>query len=229
MIGIFDSGSGGEFTQEALKRAFPSADTLLYSDRKNAPFGTKTEKELIKITKDGITRLTDRGADVVLLACCTASTVHHLLPDAERERSIPIIGAVAKEALSLTEGRIAVLATEATVRSHAFKKALGDRCAIEIAASELVGMVERGEADGSATAEAEYFLRLRLSALEGVGCDALILGCTHFPRLGGTIIGIAEEISKRKIIAVSSTDCAVKELLQRLGGAPVGEGRHRTI
>ena len=57
MIGIFDSGAGGITAIKELRSRFPSVDICFFADRKNAPYGTKTKKELIKLVKADILKL----------------------------------------------------------------------------------------------------------------------------------------------------------------------------
>ena len=76
MIGIFDSGAGGITVARELRRLVPLSDLCFFADRKNAPYGTKSEKELIPLVKRDAEILYDMGAERIIMACCTASTVH---------------------------------------------------------------------------------------------------------------------------------------------------------
>ena len=98
MLGLFDSGSGGLNTVRYVKELSDDVDLVYLIDRENAPYGIKTEKELISITKANIDRLTDMGARRVLIACCTASTVYQELGEKYKKMALPIIDAVAKRA-----------------------------------------------------------------------------------------------------------------------------------
>lgn len=192
MLGLFDSGSGGLNTVRYLKENAPWVDLVYLIDRERAPYGIKTEKELVKITEENIERLKDMGAECVLIACCTASTVHHLLRKEQREMSIPIIGAVANAAKNATRiGRIGVIGTNHTVGTHAFKNALIGYEVHEIATGDLVGMIDGGLCDEVVTDTYAAYINTLLSPLFEKDIDTLILGCTHFPALGKTIKKIA--------------------------------------
>lgn len=201
MLGLFDSGMGGVNTVRYLKSTNDDKDLIYLIDRNNAPYGIKSEKELIEITKNNIKTLTGMGAERVLIACCTASTVHRLLPREEKEASIPIIEAVAQEAKKRSKSRrIGVIATEHTVSSHAFKYALNGCFVKEVALSPLVTLIDGGLSDLTATEEDEIMLRDMLTPVLIEKIDTLILGCTHFPALACTIGRISEEYGKIQII-----------------------------
>ena len=91
MVGLFDSGSGGLNTVRYIKENAPDVDLVYLIDRARAPYGIKTEKELVGITSENIERLLDMGATRVLIACCTASTVHPQLSHGLKIISIPIV------------------------------------------------------------------------------------------------------------------------------------------
>ena len=118
MIGIFDSGDGGLAAAREVRRLFQKEDIVLLADRKNAPYGTKTEEELISLVKEDIRRLSEMGCEKILVACCTASTVFPLLSEGEQQICLPIIHPTAEAVCG--SAHTAVIATERTVNSHAF-------------------------------------------------------------------------------------------------------------
>lgn len=201
MLGLFDSGTGGLNTVRYLKETNNDRDLIYLIDRNNAPYGVKSEKELVEITKTNIKTLTGMGCRRVLIACCTASTVHNLLPDKEKSVSIPIINAVAKESVRRSEKkRIGVIATEHTVSSHAFKDALANCYVKELALSRLVEMIDDGLSDVTVTKKDEEILEDMLTPILTADIDTLILGCTHFPALTGTIEKISAKHGKIRLI-----------------------------
>ncbi len=205
MIGVFDSGVGGLTAVRELKRISPSIDICFYADRKNAPYGTKTENELVDLVSFDIEKLISHGASKVLMACCTASTVYPLLDKRHRGIACPIISPTARKAARITEnGKIAVIATEATVRAEAFKKALialdGIKEVTEIPTQELVSLVESGARDDSISNTERSSLNSILSPIKSTDADTLILGCTHFPHLEKTI---AHLLPNMKIVSSS--------------------------
>ncbi|MBR2965268.1 MAG: glutamate racemase [Clostridia bacterium] len=189
MIGIFDSGVGGLTALCEVRRLLPRADVTYLADRENAPYGTKSEEEILRYVKRNLQRLRAIGAQRILIACCTASTLYSRLTPEEREISVPIIVPAARAAANATKnGKIAIIATRATVRSRAFSRAIsaehGKYKTLEFDAQALVGMVEGG-ARGSAplsSADARVLSEI-LRPVGSFGADTLILGCTHFPHI----------------------------------------------
>lgn len=181
MIGIFDSGRGGIASAKHLRKMFPYVDIAYLADRKNSPYGTKQRGELIDLASEDIRRLLELGAEKILIACCTASTVYSALPEKYRSICVPIISPAAKAAATLTKnGRIAVIATEATVRSGAFpyeiKRLKSGIEVCQIACQRLVAVIEsRGNSDAL-----EEEITVICKSVRALAADTLILGCTHF-------------------------------------------------
>ena len=201
MLGIFDSGSGGLNTVRYIKRAYEDADAVYLIDRKNAPYGIKSEKELIRLTERNIDILKDMGAGMVLIACCTASTVYTKLSKRHRESAFPIIDPTAEAAARATEnGRIGVIATRRTVKSRAFSELLGAFEVYESEAQSLVTDIDNGLTDDTAREQDKERLRDMLSPLITKNIDTLILGCTHFPSLIHTFEEVAYPLGVKTVI-----------------------------
>lgn len=218
MIGVFDSGVGGLCACKELRRLLPEANLAFLADRKNAPYGTKTKDALIRLVKKDICRLRDFGADRILIACCTASAIYNELDEESRRIAIPIIAPTARllakrGSRKSGEYRIAVIATDRTVKEKAFSKAIINAFislenpsfannylqrvnVFEIPAQRLVSLVESGNVDGALTEEGRIYLDRLTERLRRLSPDALVLGCTHFthlireftPRMPGTEI-----------------------------------------
>ena len=192
MIGVFDSGIGGIAALSELKEIYPDADLIYLADREHAPYGTKSSAELITCVGRCIDRLCRAGADRILIACCTASTVYENLPLWQREITTPIISAAANIAATLTKSKhISVIATDMTVASHAFSRAIlkvdPEITVREHPLQSLVGMVESGVRDGNVTKKQKEKIKdLILGSVDG-DTDTLILGCTHFSHLEMTV------------------------------------------
>ena len=183
-----------------LEAIAPAEDICFFADRLNSPYGTKDEDTLTGLVMQDIRLLISEGADRILMACCTASTLYSRLPPEYRSICVPIIEPTARRALSLTGcGRIGVIATERTTASGAFERALRARCAdisvSSVAAQPLVTLIEGGEHDGCVSGECLDYLSELLAPLKEAGIDTLILGCTHFPHLSRTIASLAEGVA----------------------------------
>ena len=195
MTGIFDSGAGGLTALSELRRLCPMEDIVFLADRKNAPYGIRSSENIKRISEENIRRLLSHGADRVLIACCTASTVFCDLPEDIKERCIEIITPAAKAAAEACRERIGVISTEATYKSMAFPRAISAyRSDISVTAhhsAELVELVEGGCRDGNASFEDISFIRSCLGEILCAAPEVLILGCTHFTH----IKNIIEEIT----------------------------------
>ncbi|MBU2380691.1 MAG: aspartate/glutamate racemase family protein [Alphaproteobacteria bacterium] len=95
-IGVFDSGVGGLTVHRELTRRFPQRDFIYLADQANAPIGSRTGEEIVDITRNGCERLFTAGANVIVLACNTASAValrrlqQTWVPEAARRHGRPV-------------------------------------------------------------------------------------------------------------------------------------------
>jgi len=189
LTGVFDSGVGGLAAYRELRLLLPCEDIIYLADRKNAPYGTKTKDELIALTKKDIKRLLEMGAERILIACCTASTVWCELDECERAISTPIITPASR--VAARGERIAVIATEHTVRSSAFgreiRRVSPTAKIFEQAEQRLVALVEGGCRDGRLSSECLGELERITEWVTDVRADTLVLGCTHFSHLEATL------------------------------------------
>lgn len=136
---------------EAFQKEFPDISMILEMDRENAPYGERGGDEIRELTKNGVQKLWDRGADVVIIACNTASV--HALRHLQQEifPGKHILGVMipgSEKILELGHKKVGVLATEATVRIRGYKERVhitDNTIHIEeIAAPGLVPLIEQG-------------------------------------------------------------------------------------
>ena len=195
-IGVFDSGFGGLTVLRALIHRLPHARFAFLGDTARLPYGSKSRRTIARYAAESAQFLVrDQGAEFLVIACNTASA---LALDAIQEAvSVPVLGVIdpgasAARAASRT-GDVLVIATDATVHSHAYTAAcrsLGLR-AFEKACPLLVPLVEEGWIDpstatGNVTAEVIRIYLAELTAeaaAEDLNPDVLLLGCTHYPLL----------------------------------------------
>jgi glutamate racemase len=223
MIGILDSGTGGENTLRELRRTAPTADIVFLKDIKNAPYGTKSAEELTELTHSNIDKMLSFGAESVLIACCTASCIWKYLPSNTRHKSIPIIAPTAKRAKQLSAaGQIAVISTNSTKNSHAFRNLLSDCTVTELAVQELVGFIDSGKRYGNLKAADIDYIEKLLLPLSKSCADTLILGCTHFPAIENAIMRIVRKYGIKH--TVSSAKEGAGALLEQRGIGLNGNG-----
>ena len=165
-IGILDSGIGGLTVLEKLIRAGYSQSYIYLADNKNAPYGNK-EKEMIKVlVYDGIKTLIARGADVIILACNTATSV--AFHGIESCFSLPVFGIAPP--LGKGEKPRALFATSATVAQFENRACGWDMIPLSLLAT-LVDIDYR-------SAEIPRYLEKELPTVD---YKTAVLGCTHFP------------------------------------------------
>ena len=194
MIGIFDSGLGGLTALCEARKLLPHTDIVYFGDTARCPYGVKSEKTLLRYTEEAISLLEGYGADRILAACGTVSSV--ALPQLRGRGAAQLYG-VCNEGLShITGESIAVIATPATVRSHAFRDAILARLptarVTETACPLFVAMAENGLLDPHDPVVYEL-VRRSLAPIKKDPPDTLVLGCTHFPLLSEAIQAVLPE------------------------------------
>jgi glutamate racemase len=190
-IGVFDSGFGGLTVLRALIGRLPRAQFAFIGDTARLPYGSKSRRTIARYAAESAQFLVrEQGAEFLVIACNTASA---LALDAIQDAvPVPVLGVIepgaeAARAASRT-GDVLVIATDATVQSHAYAAACRVRGlrAFEKACPLLVPLVEEGWTDHPVTAEVIriYLAELNAEAAAlGMNPDALVLGCTHYPLL----------------------------------------------
>ena len=206
-IGIFDSGLGGLTVARAISRALPHESVCYIGDTERCPYGTRGEDEVRSFVRQIGAWLTEQDVKVMVIACNTATAAGLSL--AQQTFDVPVIGVIvpgARAAIHSTRTRrVGVLATELTIRSGAYTRAIQEFDAgVDVygcAASEFVDIVEHelaeGAGDGSRwlSADGDVFdtpavrevVSEKVAPLLSHGIDTVVLGCTHFPVLAGPI------------------------------------------
>jgi len=230
-IGVFDSGIGGLTVLRALMERLPCERFLYLGDTARLPYGTKTAATVERYALQAVDELTGRGVKALVVACNTACAA--ALPALQAAHpDLPVIGVIepgAAAAVAATAtGRIAVLATEGTVRGGAYQREILKRmpraAVMAIPATLFVALAEEGWTEGEvavATAR-RYLAPLFVTAPDAP--DVLVLGCTHFPPL---IAAIRQVVGQGVAIVDSArtTAMALEQLLEaRQLGAAQGSG-----
>ncbi|MDB2613929.1 glutamate racemase [Chlamydiales bacterium] len=177
MIGLFDSGRGGELLLASLKIRFPKESFLFFADTNNFPYEKKSPQEIIALSLINGFSLQNRGCTALIIACNTASAyASKILKEALSIPVIEMIEPTVKKALQLTvQKKIGLLATTKTVTSNAYQELfhqLDPTISLQsIACPGLAEHVELNQWNRS-------ILSKYLEPLKEV--DTLILGCTHY-------------------------------------------------
>ncbi len=206
-IGVFDSGVGGLTVHRKLVDRFPQADFVYLADQAHAPYGGLGGEEIVDLTQTGCRRLFEAGADVVVLACNTASAIalrrlqQTWLPEYRREvgRNLNVLGIIVPTIEAATgrgwdqgpppDGKIeklevlGVFCTAATAMSQVYEievqKRREDLAAFSEPCPGLAGLIELG----APVEELKVVVGDHVDALRrriGRYPDKAILGCTHY-------------------------------------------------
>jgi glutamate racemase len=227
-IGVFDSGMGGLTVLRALAARLPHERFVYLGDTARLPYGTKSAETVQSYALQATHLLLGEGVKMVVIACNTASAV--ALPVLEESWDpVPVIGVIepgARAGVAATKSkRIAVIATESTVKGSAYARAIhrlmDDADVVQQPCQVFVALAEEGWAETPATlAAAQHYLE-PLFAGEGAP-DTLVLGCTHFPVLAHAIRRtVGDRIAL--VDSAETTAGAVAEALARSGLAAEGE------
>ncbi|MFP5341481.1 MAG: glutamate racemase [Candidatus Limnocylindria bacterium] len=229
-IGVFDSGVGGLTVLREIVRRSPHESTIYLGDNARAPYGVRTDEEVLAFSTEALDALVERDVKALVVACNTSTAVG--IGAYRRRYDLPVLGVIrpgaGAAALATRERRVGVIATPATIRSHAYFNSIKDENpAIEVyehATPTLVPLVESGAFSGP---EAEAVVAAALAPLlgerdgdgesifprpAGATIDTLLLGCTHYPLLRPLIAAVAG--SRIAIVdSATATASALAELL----------------
>ena len=186
-IAFLDSGVGGLTVATEFFKIMPDKEYIYYGDTFHLPYGPRPSEEVKNFSLNIIDFLiNEKGADIVVIACNTASAV--ALDLAKNKFQKPIYGTInsaSKKAAKITENKkVGVIGTEGTVKSKAYQNTIIDyNPNLSVFAEpcpKFVDFVEKGELDSKRVYK---YAQNCLKNLKKAGIDTLILGCTHFPYL----------------------------------------------
>jgi len=214
-IGVFDSGMGGLTVLRALTARLPHERFVYLGDTARLPYGTKSAETVQAYALQATRLLLDEGVKMLVIACNTASAVS-MSRIREAWQPVPVIGVIepgARAGVAATRNRrIAVIATEGTVKGGAYARAIQrlrpDAQVTQVACQVFVALAEEGWSEGVAVdAVTERYL-----AHLDARVDTVVLGCTHFPLLAGSIsrqLGV----TRRVVDSAATTAKAAAALL----------------
>jgi len=243
-IGIFDSGVGGLTVYRALHERLPNERFVYLGDTARVPYGTKSLATVERYAVENSKFLEAHGIKLLVVACNTASAL--ALPAIRKAVHVPVIGVIepgSRAAVEVARGaNIGVIATEATVNSGAYAKAITafresrgtgttsgiTSQVIERACPLFVSLAEEGWANSDV---ARLVARDYLADFSQSSIGALVLGCTHYPILRD-VIGetVGGEITLIDSGAATAAD--VESLLENLAllhDEPIGLYHERQL
>ena len=186
-VGVIDSGVGGLTVLQNLQGQYPNCNFVYLADSAYCPYGTKSFHQIFNRVSTLVEFLQENGAEAVVLACNTASVFADRL---RAKFAVPIYDVIAPTcklvADTTVSKRVALLATNATVKSGEYVKRLNN-CGIAVVSflcSSFVPFVEQNSVN---TPQCEGAVHESLRELPRCNVDTVILGCTHFPLLKNKI------------------------------------------
>lgn len=210
-IGVFDSGLGGLTIVREIRRRLPQEPIVYFGDMARLPYGTKSKQQILTFSIQNTLFLLKHKVKAVVIACNSSSSAAYSF--IKKNFNLPVIDVIepaAEDAVKATRSlHVGVIATQATVDSQAYEKALhkiNPRVRITSGACPLfVPLVEEGWLKGKIT---EDIARSYLKDLVKGKVDTLVLGCTHYPLLRDAI----QKVVSSRIKIVDSVAPAVQKL-----------------
>ncbi|MDR2573380.1 MAG: glutamate racemase [Desulfovibrio sp.] len=223
-VGLFDSGMGGLTVLKAINACLPAEDVTYLGDTARLPYGTKGQETIVRYTLQAAGRLVDMGVKMLVVACNTATSA--ALPVLrEHFAPLPVLGVVepgaAAAAHASRNGQIVVIATEATIASGVYQRAIvrirPDARVLGRACTLFVPLAEEGWMKGPVVTGAvrRYLKDIFSPVVTAPRPDTLLLGCTHFPLL---LPALQRVVGKNVHIvdsAATTAHCAREELAAR--------------
>jgi glutamate racemase len=205
----------------SLLHHIPDAAYLYFGDTARLPYGSKSAVTVAHYAVGAVRHLQDQGADLLVIACNTATAL--ALNEIKAAAGVEVIGVVepgaeAAAAASRTK-KVVVIGTEATVNSHAYRRALEARkvSVCEKACPLFVPLVEEGWVDHPVTEQvAKIYLSEAFSG-DARDADVLVLGCTHYPLIKPLLLRVAPE----HVAIVDSAESTALDVARQLQIAPL--------
>ncbi|MGZ4129981.1 MAG: glutamate racemase [Actinomycetota bacterium] len=210
-LGVFDSGVGGLTVVRAILDLLPHERMLYVGDNARFPYGPRPNEEIRAFALEIAGYLVSCDVKMLVVACNSVEVA--AIRDVADAARVPVVGVVdpgARAGVRATRnGRVGVIATEATVRSGAYEAAVAATHAsarvVSRACPAFVDFVERGDTSSD---ELLSVAREYLVPLKEEGVDTLILGCTHYPMLSGLI----QYVIGDDVVLVSSAEETPKDV-----------------
>lgn len=226
-IGVFDSGYGGLTVLKDIRQELPDHDFLYLGDNARAPYGTRSFDVVYEFTLEAVKELFNRGCELVILACNTASAKalrtiqQNDLPNIDSEKRVLGVIRPSTEIIGqfTTTNHIGILATEGTVESQSYVieiNKFSPQCTVyQHACPMWVPLIENNEHNSKAGKE---FIEEDVRELieHDPRIDTIVLGCTHYPLVKEYV----EEIVGPEIKVMAQGEIVAKSLADYLQRHP---------
>ena len=216
-IGVFDSGIGGLTVVAEIMKHLPREEIVYFGDTARLPYGPKSNDTVTQFAIQDAEFLIGQGVKTVVVACNTASSI--AVGELRNRFDLPVIGVIEPGALaavsSTLTGKVGVIGTEGTIVSGAYRRAISkldpDIEVVETSCPLFVPLAEEGWTDREVTLVVAHEY---LTPLRDAGVDVVVLGCTHYPILKGTI----GKVFGPTVRLIDSAEETAREVAERLEG-----------
>lgn len=190
-IGVFDSGLGGLTVVKELFKVLPNENIIYFGDTGRVPYGTRSVETIKKYAMQDERFLINQDVKLIIAACGTVSSVASDTANELPVTFFEVVSHAAKAAVKTTKnGKIAVIGTNATVKSRQHEKIITSLMptaqVLNQSCTLFVPLVEEGWYSSDDVVVMETVSRYLKPVFE-FGADTLILGCTHYPILSDAI------------------------------------------
>jgi glutamate racemase len=212
-IGVFDSGVGGLTVLREIYRQIPNESIIYFGDTARLPYGIRTQAEIIQFNREILAFMGSQGVKMAIMACNTSSAL--ALDTVREEFNFPIIGVILPGAFEAVQQgqRIGVIATPATAKSNAYKRAIleiNPKIEVwQVSCPEFVPLIEQNRIHDPYTTEVA---RSYLEPLIQQNIDTLVYGCTHYPHLAPVLRSLLPSSVKLVDPAISVVAACTQEL-----------------
>lgn len=214
-IGFMDSGVGGLDTLAHAMTLLPKEHFLYFGDLGNAPYGSKSQEEIISLTVAAAERLVRAGIKALVVACNTATSA---AVDTLRDRlELPVIGtepAIKPAVEARGIGKVVVMATPATLRLPKFAHLVAHFGAKQdVVALPCPGLSLLVERAGPGSDEMRAYLKEIFAHVDLQSVDSIVIGCTHYTFIADDIRAVAGPV--KLLDGAQGTVCELKRQLER--------------
>ena len=226
-VGIFDSGFGGLTALSEFRKLMPDENIIFLGDNGHAPYGGRTKQELHRLAGQNVDFLYSFGVKAILAACGTVSINAPNVLENAPVRTFNVLRPAVEYIQRLEDAApLGIIATEASIRSGGFEKALREagvkRKIISVPCPELVPLIEAG-AD-SADPKVLEAVAGYLTPLKEAKISALLLGCTHY----GIIEPVIRAFMGENVDIISAAKLGAAALAEYLSENQLTGGTGRT-
>lgn len=182
-IGIIDSGIGGFTVAHSVRQLLPHEDIIYLGDGANAPYGNRSEEQLIALAQYMVDFMNAQQVKLLLVACNTISCLASFY---QSRIACPVLYVVESGARGVGNYKnVGVISTQFThkkgIYAQSIQKIAPHTMVHSQGSTHLVQLIESHRGDPSSDRAILQELETVISPLVAQKIDCLVFGCTHYP------------------------------------------------